>query len=335
MSAGHIVVLGAGVVGLSTAIRLLEAGYTVDVVARDLPGDDKTIAFTSPWAGAHHVSVATSADMRLHEFDARTFRVMSSMIEQGHESLFFCTQKEYRELPRPTGDADRFRWLDSHELPEGIQHGAAFTAILIDTPTYLPSLVTRLTQLGGRLHRIPSLSSLSSALSAHPSLWRVDLLVNCTGLGARTLVPDEKVFPTRGQLVIVRAPWITEGVTRLGPDSVYDYLIPRPKSGHVVLGGCAEKNNWDPRPRADMARRIKERCLVLCPELLPPEKRGGTIDDLDVVEDAVGLRPTREGGIRLEIESLNGGYGYQSSWGSAEAAVELVKEALSTGKSKL
>ncbi|GAA6051151.1 hypothetical protein JCM3770_002564 [Rhodotorula araucariae] len=362
MPAGHIVVLGAGVVGLSTAIRLLEAGYSVHVIARDLPGDDKTVAFTSPWAGAHHVSVATSADMRLHEFDARTFRVMSSMIEQGHESLFFCTQKEYRELPRPTGEADRvsqlslmsryhpnFRWLASHELPVGIQHGATFTAILIDTPTYLPSLVTRLEQLGGRLHRIPSLSSLDAALSAHPSLSRADLLVNCAGLGARTLVPDEKVFPTRGQLVIVRAPWITEGVTRLGPDGVYDYIIPRPKSGHVVLGGCAEKNNWDPRPRPDMVRRIKERCLALCPELLPPAKRGGTIDDLDVVEDAVGLRPTREGGIRLEIGSLHaegrdvpvvhnyghGGYGYQSSWGSAEAAVELVGEALATGKGKL
>lgn len=38
------------------------------------------------------------------------------------------------------------------------------------------------------------------------------------------------------------------------------------------------------------------------PELLPPEKRGGTIDDLDVVGDAVGLRPTREGGIRLEVD---------------------------------
>lgn len=39
-----------GVVGLSTAIKLLEAGYAVDVVARDLPGDPLSIEFTSPWA---------------------------------------------------------------------------------------------------------------------------------------------------------------------------------------------------------------------------------------------------------------------------------------------
>lgn len=54
-----------------------------------------------------------------------------------------------------------------------------------------------------------------------------------------------------------------------------------------------------------MTRRIKERCLALQPELLPPDKRtGGTIDDLRVVREAVGLRPTREGGIRLEAELL-------------------------------
>lgn len=117
-----------------------------------------------------------------------------------------------------------------------------------------------------------------------------------------------------------------------------------------------------------MSKRIKTRCLALCPDLLPPDKReNGTIDDLEVVEEAVGLRPTREGGIRLEVEEIergelsgksvkvvhnygrtfysllssrrprtdltvfhsrsDGGYGYQSSWGSAEAAVELVDSA--------
>jgi hypothetical protein len=53
-----------------------------------------------------------------------------------------------------------------------------------------------------------------------------------------------------------------------------------------------------------MSRRIKERCLDLEPELLPPNKRGGTIDDLEVVQEAVGLRPTREGGIRIEADII-------------------------------
>ena len=63
--------------------------------------------------------------------------------------------------------------------------------------------------------------------------------------------------------------------------------------------------NRDSKPREDMSRRIKTRCLALCRDLLPPSKREtGTIDDLEVVEEAVGLRPTREGGIRLEVEEI-------------------------------
>ncbi|GAA5871689.1 hypothetical protein JCM3774_003018 [Rhodotorula dairenensis] len=358
-------VLGAGVVGLSTAIRLLEAGFQVDVLARDLPGDPLSIEFTSPWAGAHHVSVATGADMRLHEFDARTFNVMADLIKTDpHVPLYFATQREYREEPEPTGDAaalsqlslmsryhPNFRWLDRSELPKGVACGATFTCILIHTPSYLTYLVDRVKSLGGQIHRCGALSSLSDAFKVVPHFASAGVLVNCTGLGARTLVPDPKVFPTRGQLVIVNAPWVTEGKTRLGPardgqPRVYDYTIPRPKTGHVVLGGCAEKDNWDPRPRADMARRIKERCLALEPDLLPPGKRGGTIDDLDVVQEAVGLRPTREGGIRIEADSIvngsgeriplvhnygHGGYGYQSSWASAEAAVDLAQNVLSGG----
>ena len=139
----------------------------------------------------------------------------------------------------------KFRWLSESELPFGIAHGANFTAILIDTPFYLAYLVSRFLSNSGQLHRVSTLPTLSSALSAHPSLLDAQLLVNCTGLGSRSLVNDRKTFPTRGQLVIVRAPWVKKGMTRLGkPGSgVYDYIIPR-RNGLVVLGGCAEKDNW-------------------------------------------------------------------------------------------
>lgn len=48
----------AGVIGLSCALLLQEAGYTVTIVARDFPSPFETmdpitkINFTSPWGGA-------------------------------------------------------------------------------------------------------------------------------------------------------------------------------------------------------------------------------------------------------------------------------------------
>lgn len=77
-----------------------------------------------------------------------------------------------------------------------------------------------------------------------------------------------------------------------------------------------------------------KRCIEICPLLT----NGKGIEALSVVRHAVGLRPMREGGPRVDKEVLDGirivhqyghgGYGYQSSYGSAQAAIALVDSAL-------
>ena len=102
-------------------------------------------------------------------------------------------------------------------------------------------------------------------------------------------------------------------------------------------------------PRDATTTEILERCLALCPELAPPDiraQRAPTIDDIRplIVEVTCGLRPMRVGGIRMEIEHIEGrqnqskipmllnyGYGpsgYEPSWGSAKAALGLLEGAL-------
>jgi len=75
-----------------------------------------------------------------------------------------------------------------------------------------------------------------------------------------------------------------------------------------------------------------------CVDLVPALTDGKGIEALDIVRHGVGLRPMREGGPRVEKEKIDGvwivhqyghgGYGYQSSYGSAKVAVDLVEEAL-------
>lgn len=77
----------------------------------------------------------------------------------------------------------------------------------------------------------------------------------------------------------------------------------------------------------DLAEDIKRRCCELCPELGKPE-------DLKVIRHGLGLRPSRKGGARVEREAMDGrsvvhsygagGAGYQSSWGTAKEAVDLL-----------
>lgn len=148
-----------------------------------------------------------------------------------------------------------------------------------------------------------------------------DLVVNCTGLGALTLkgVEDKSMMPARGQITLVRneAPNM---VSISGCDDAEDetcYVMQRAAGGGTILGGSYQKGNWDGTVDEAMAERIMKRAVELCPGLV---KDG----PLDVVRHGVGLRPLRQGGTRLELETMSdgtkvvhnyghGGYGCKSN----------------------
>lgn len=77
-----------------------------------------------------------------------------------------------------------------------------------------------------------------------------------------------------------------------------------------------------------------KRCVELCPDLTG----GKGIEHLSIIRHGVGLRPMREGGPRVEKEEIDGiwvvhnyghgGYGYQSSYGTAQMAIDLVNDML-------
>ena len=171
-----------------------------------------------------------------------------------------------------------------------------------------------------------------------------DVVVNCTGLSSLFLggVEDKTLYPARGQIVLVsNNPGIMAGVsgTDDGPDEA-TYVMHRAGGGGTVLGGCLQVGKWESQPDPNLAIRIMRRAIEVCPQLVP---EGEGIEALQVIRHAVGLRPMRKDGIRVEKEVIqspdgrrvtvvhnygHGGYGYQTSWGAAEEAVSLLLEAL-------
>jgi len=117
----------------------------------------------------------------------------------------------------------------------------------MDTAPYLNKLVARIKDLGGTLHRA-TLDSLASALDFIRPSSRPIAIVNCTGLGSLGLkdVQDMDMFPIKGHVIVVKAPWIKEGHTKqvgklVGGERTY--TIPR-RSGEVVIGGTREVDDW-------------------------------------------------------------------------------------------
>jgi D-amino-acid oxidase len=135
-------------------------------------------------------------------------------------------------------------------LPYFATHSVSFSSLTMTPTTYLLRLTRLFISLGGHLHQhhLSSLSSLSSLdfLPSPPSA-----VVLCIGLGARSLIglEDEKpVYPVRGQVVVLEAPWIKTGWTRQegslsgGEGGQRTYVIPR-GNGEVVIGGTRDADD--------------------------------------------------------------------------------------------
>ena len=233
----------------------------------------------------------------------------------------------------------QFKNLSPSECPPGSDGGTSFASVCINTALYLPWLTSQCLKLGVKARR-GNVSHISDAAKLHHSGKLADLIINATGLSSLKLggVEDKNLYPARGQIVLVRNDpgnfmGSTSG-TDDGPDEA-TYIMHRAAGGGCILGGCLQKNNWESQVDPNLATRIMKRAIELCPQLVP---EGKGIEALDVIRHGVGLRPMRTGGIRIEKEVIggvpvvhnygHGGYGYQTSFGCAQAVEKLVKEAL-------
>ncbi|KAI0161142.1 FAD dependent oxidoreductase [Hypoxylon sp. FL1284] len=247
----------------------------------------------------------------------------------------------FQENPWYASLFDDFRELPADELPPGMASGCEFGSVCINVMLYLPWLVGQC-RANGVAFRRANLSHVSEAAGLSHA-GSADVLVNATGLLASRLggVADARVVPVRGQVVVVRneAPHMA---TASGTDDGWGevcYAMTRAAGGGTVLGGTYQKGRWESQPDPNCALRIMRRAVDLVPELAA----GKGVAGLDVVRHGVGLRPYREGGVRIEKESVDGtwvvhnyghsGWGYQGSYGCAQDVVGLVDEIL--GRSKL
>ncbi|KAF8178094.1 hypothetical protein K438DRAFT_1277718 [Mycena galopus ATCC 62051] len=370
MAHKEVFIVGAGVIGLTTAIRVLEAGYKVTIFAEIFPIDPKNIKYTSFWAGANHMSFAEPGTL-MEDLEKETLNEFLDLIEQDplvpamtrpHFNYFETLSGAQARLDHLSRFYPDFRTLDASELPAGVVAGHSWTTICVDVPNYLPYLLGRFFKLGGHAFRttITSLSSLVSAtdrttlesftfnstsgIASPTPTFNPAVVINCTGLGVLSLqdVIDTDAYPTRGETVIIRAPWVQPSIAYYFANSDITYIIPR-KSGDIVLGGTWAVDDWHPTSRPETAKSIKERGVHIYSELLPPGKREARdISDLDIIAECVGLRPSRKSDVRLETTFLeadgrkipvihnygHGGGGYQSSWGSAAYALKLLEVAL-------
>jgi D-amino-acid oxidase len=292
------IVVGAGVVGLTTAVRLREAGIAADVVTRDEPADTTSAVAAALW----YPYRALPAE-RVIAWSAATYTALADLAEVAGSGVRMLAGTE---LLSP--DAPEPWWRDAVPGLQRTSAGLRFVAPAVDMSIHLPWLVGRLRALGGAVER-REVASLDE-LDAHA-------VVNCAGLGARELAGDASLTAVRGQVVRVAAPDVREWLLDQSDPERLVYVVPREHD--VVLGGTAHEGAEDTEPDAATTQAIRERCAALVPALR----------DAPVVGVAVGLRPVRPA-VRLETEGRvvhcygHGGAGVTLAWGCAGEVAALL-----------
>jgi D-amino-acid oxidase len=322
--ADEVLVIGAGVAGLTTAVCLAEAGLAVTVQARQLPQQTTSAVAGAIW-GRHLVEDTD----RVTRWCAETLEVLTTLAADPGTGVRLITGIDAARggYPRPDWAAPLgdLAPCDLAALPAGFTAGWRYTAPVVSMPVYLDYLASRLRLAGGQLTVAP-LASLGQAAEQATA----PVIVNCTGAGARDFVPDPSVTAVRGQIVVAENPGLTEFFIG-ADDETHELSYVFPHQDRVVLGGTEIAGDWSLDPRPATAQRILADCAAIDPRLATAR----------ILEHRVGLRPVRRV-VRLEAEPAgsdgeheagrlvvhnygHGGAGVTLSWGCAREVTRLVE----------
>lgn len=249
-------VLGCGAVGLATARLFQDHGFEVALYARDLPPETTSNVAGALWAPSYLLD---------NEYETTTFAQQLARASRfAHRYFQLLPDRRYgvrwiplymlSSRPQPRLGWD---WAVTPELfrsiayppgshPFGDRYAHAFRLMMIEPSIYLPAVMDAFRLAGGTLE-VRELRAIEEVLALPEPL-----VINCTGLGARSLFGDESLMPIKGQLTVVAPqPRIDYGVIDGGAGL---YMFPR-RDG-LQLGGTRERGDWslapDPQASAEL-----------------------------------------------------------------------------------
>jgi D-amino-acid oxidase len=240
-----IAVLGSGAVGLATARLLQDHGFEVTIYTRDLPPNTTSNIAGGLWAP---FTIADS-DKRTSAFDTQlaqssrfAHRYFQNLVGDRYGirwlPLFMLSEETEFGLPWPwqlAPELYRITNLSKEEHPFPHRGVARIYMMLIEPAIYLPAVLTDFRTAGGRVI-VQDFRDLAAIMEL-----KEQVVVNCTGLGAKALFNDEELIPVKGQLAFLTPqPEINYMYTEEG------YMFPR-RDG-ILLGGTHEHGVWATEP---------------------------------------------------------------------------------------
>lgn len=256
-----IAVLGAGSIGLSTALELQRAGADVTIYAKDFPPYTTSNVAGAMW---HPVTlydrdqVAAETVEMLHLASKIAFLRFITYANDARYGVYWIRQYSLsnREMntSRPYIGGDALYPGLTRNQPDGpfgfARHDAYYT-LMIDSDIYMRALVNDFLGAGGRM------LEQDFETAADLEALQQDTIVNCMGLGSGAVFADETIIPLRGQLTFL-LPQNDIDYGYAGGAGKHGLLYMFPRKTGVLLGGSGDRGDWSLEPREDEIRRMVE-----------------------------------------------------------------------------
>lgn len=250
-SAPAMAVLGAGVIGLTTAraIKARWPGARLTVYAAEC----EPARTTSFKAGGMLAPISTIADFHGAEKQAELNRTVEASRRE-IERLGGGARGARLGIARKTAYSFQSSGLRLR-LGGAVRTAGAYETWLVDPTVLLGALRRELEEMG--------VDFVTRRLREEGEVYALPerLIVNCTGYGARRLFTDERMEPRRGHLVRLENPGRLDYILNSWCGQGTRYLFAR--GSDIIIGGSIQRgNDWDafdPTDAADV--RACERIL--------------------------------------------------------------------------
>src|SRR5438477_2079014 len=278
----RVAIVGAGVSGLTCGVLFAERGCHIAIFAKETGQQTISGAAAALW-----FPYDAEPAKKVIAWALQTYNVLVDLSKDARSGVSMI---ELRQFSR-TGEIQIPQWairlgarqINRDEVLPAFTSGFMMNVPLMDTTIYLDYLAKRFLAAGGEINgdvRFEKPEAVSPEFH---------LVINCSGIGAKTLVPDADLEPHRGQVAIV--PKIDNlSCAIVCDDAPLMYAIPR--TNDCVFGGTNEvSDNCEVDPTST------SRIVAECSGILK-------IDEPTVRAVRVGLRPFRKSGVRPEHGKL-------------------------------
>jgi glycine/D-amino acid oxidase-like deaminating enzyme len=280
----RVAVLGCGSPGLTAARQLQRRGFEVTIYTLAVPPNttsNMSMAGFTPTAGL------VSADRRTPEWDAQfrqaaeiSYRQLQLLAGAPGYGVYWIDSYNGTDDPDPRRERnnnndgglvpDHLRpgrnreVLGPGEHPFPTKYAIRTPSLAIEPSIYLEALVRDFVLFGGKIviRRFDTPRDLMSL--------KEPVVVNCTGLGSKTLFGDEELVPIRGQLTVcVPQPEVNYRASSRVPNTEINASI-NPRSDGLVIGNMQDRGNYSLEPDEQVRQQNVNAAIDYFSRMRPP-----------------------------------------------------------------